>query len=82
MCTDLQSRNRTNVALSRAQEGLYILGNASALADKGAWNAVLDELEEQEAIGPAFGLQCARHPDSTSWIVEPHDFDQVAPGGT
>lgn len=60
---------------------LYILGNASALVGKGSWDAVLNELEEQEAIGPAFGLQCARHPDSTSWVVEPTDFDHVAPGG-
>ena len=60
---------------------MFILGNASALAGHGSWDAVVAELESQDAIGPALPLQCARHPDSVAEAKIPSDFDDVAPGG-
>ncbi|TFY62891.1 hypothetical protein EVJ58_g3578 [Rhodofomes roseus] len=46
----LKSKNRTNVALSRAREGLYILGNAADLKSRSEmWDDVISELEKRQA---------------------------------
>ncbi|KAG8892864.1 hypothetical protein FRC01_013906, partial [Tulasnella sp. 417] len=52
----LRSTNRANVALSRAREGLYILGNADDLLASGSkmWSGVIEQLRQNEQIGPAF----------------------------
>ncbi|KAG8998674.1 hypothetical protein FRB90_012253 [Tulasnella sp. 427] len=60
----LKSANRANVALSRAREGLYILGNADDLLASGSkmWAGVIEQLRQNEQIGSAFPLSCSRHP--------------------
>jgi len=78
----LKSNNRTNVALSRAQHGLYILGNATDLAQKSSmWENVLTELEEKKCLGAGFPIICPKHPDQRQNISKPDMFAQVAPDG-
>lgn len=70
------------VALSRAREGLFILGNHLNLASRShMWRKVIEELEENEAIGEAIPIVCHRHPDSIEFISEPGKLPRLAPDG-
>uniref|UniRef100_A0AAG5D7P0 AAA+ ATPase domain-containing protein n=1 Tax=Anopheles atroparvus TaxID=41427 RepID=A0AAG5D7P0_ANOAO len=54
--------NRICVALSRAREGLFIVGNMDLLARcSKTWADIERLLCEQEAIGDSLPLQCATH---------------------
>lgn len=78
----LKSENRTNVALSRAKEGLYILGNAAQLASKSRmWRGVIEQLEAVESIGTAFPIACQRHPTAVEYVSMPGQLPQFAPDG-
>ncbi|KAJ3035349.1 hypothetical protein HDV00_004049 [Rhizophlyctis rosea] len=59
----LGSSNRTNVMLSRAQEGMYILGNASLMEKKGGamWDGVVGCMRERGQVGRGFRVVCGRH---------------------
>ena len=70
------------VALSRAKEGLFILGNAPQLAERSSlWRHVIDELGKQQCIGGAFPIACYRHPEATTYISAPGKLPEVAPDG-
>lgn len=75
--------NRVNVALSRAREGLYILGNADDLVTSGSkmWTGVIDQLRRNEQIGPAFPLSCSRHPTTLLAASKPGQIAMHAPDG-
>ncbi|KAG8980424.1 hypothetical protein FRC05_006056 [Tulasnella sp. 425] len=75
----LKSKNRTNVALSRAKDGMYILGNACDLARSEMWRGVIAELKRQEAIGPAIPTACYRHPENITPINAPGQIALHAP---
>ncbi|KAF9268371.1 hypothetical protein L218DRAFT_954733 [Marasmius fiardii PR-910] len=77
----LKSSNRINVALSRAQHGLYILGNAFNLRQNGTWRTIIDEMEAKDEIGYALPICCPRHPDQKAFITEPGQLSQRAPLG-
>ncbi|KAK0470915.1 hypothetical protein IW261DRAFT_1586260 [Armillaria novae-zelandiae] len=77
----LKSPNRINVALSRAQHGLYILGNASNLCQNPTWKTIIDEMEQQDQIGFGFPAVCPRHPEQRHVIMEPGQLSDVAPKG-
>ncbi|KAI0332312.1 P-loop containing nucleoside triphosphate hydrolase protein [Cubamyces sp. BRFM 1775] len=78
----LKSENRTNVALSRAREGLYILGNAQNLSAKSKmWRTVLDELDKRDCLGNAFPVVCQRHPDAVQHVSKPGELPRLAPDG-
>ncbi|KAK7060167.1 hypothetical protein VNI00_000931 [Paramarasmius palmivorus] len=46
----LKSSNRINVALSRAQHGLYIFGNAANLRQNDTWKTIIDEMEDKDEL--------------------------------
>lgn len=70
------------MALSRAREGLFILGNAVNLAARSdMWRSVIDELEQSEAVGAAFPVVCQRHPDTIEYVSEPGKLPRLAPDG-
>jgi len=70
------------VALSRAREGLFILGNALNLASRShMWRSVIDELEHNESVGEAFPIVCQRHPDIIEYVSEPGKLPRLAPDG-
>ncbi|KAG2106489.1 hypothetical protein BD769DRAFT_1654653 [Suillus cothurnatus] len=78
----LKSENRTNVALSRAREGLFIFGNATNLSSKSRmWRRIIEELERDEALGPALPIICHRHPETLEYVCEPGQLPQIAPDG-
>lgn len=77
----IQSVNRTNVALSRAKHGLYVMGNASNLRKNPTWNKILDEMEKMGQVGYGFPAICPRHPEQVKFITEPGQLPVVAPLG-
>lgn len=79
----VKSRNRTNVLLSRAKHGMYIIGNAACLEGaNGAdmWHQVLRMLREHSALGDALRLRCQNHGELTC-VRNGDGFDAVADGG-
>ena len=84
MCSlefSFQSSNRINVALSRAQHGLYILGNAANLRQNSTWNQVLSEMESRDQVGNALAVVCARHQGLVRHIDGPNQLPSFAPEG-
>ncbi|OCF35130.1 hypothetical protein I316_03171 [Kwoniella heveanensis BCC8398] len=79
----LKSANRTNVALSRAKQGMVILGNAGLFASQSSmWRSVLDTLEAQEAVFDHIPLRCELHPGHDFGKVQrPGVIPMVAPDG-
>lgn len=78
----LASENRTNVALSRAKEGLFILGNAAQLASRSRmWRSVVEQLEEIHSVGNAFPVSCQRHPATIKLVSQPGTLPLFAPDG-
>lgn len=70
------------VALSRAREGLYILGNASNLSSRSEmWRSVISQLEEDNSVGDAFPVRCHRHQEAVEYISRPGHLPRIAPDG-
>lgn len=78
----LRSDNRTNVSLSRAKEGLFILGNKAQLTAKSPmWKGVLEELESNGCIGKALPISCHRHPEILQHVSQPGHLHLISPDG-
>ncbi|CAM9306840.1 unnamed protein product [Pylaiella littoralis] len=89
----LRSSNRVNVALSRAQHGMYIVGNAGKMINEAErsmlesktgtmWSeSVIPTLREKGAIGPTLELQCARHEDFITVIRKHEELASLAGDG-
>jgi hypothetical protein len=77
----LKTKNRINVLLSRAQHGLYLIGNADTYSNVPMWVDVRRQLEETDSVGPAFRLCCPRHRDTPIECAEPDDFPRLSPEG-
>ncbi|KAI9734023.1 MAG: hypothetical protein M1834_002680 [Cirrosporium novae-zelandiae] len=59
----LRTTNRINVLLSRAQHGMYLIGNIETYSNIPMWAKVLGRLQMTDSVGEAFDLCCPRHPD-------------------
>ncbi|CAG8682106.1 24657_t:CDS:10, partial [Gigaspora margarita] len=78
----LKSRNRSNVLLSRAKHGMFLLGNAELMEKySDFWKRVLLILHERGQIGPGFPIICAQHPDYRNSIYEAGQFNEISPDG-
>ncbi|CAC5364890.1 unnamed protein product [Mytilus coruscus] len=92
----LNRENRICVALSRAKQGLFIIGNSSTLTMKSQhWQTIMKKLQipevdsdENEAVpkylslGKALPLYCQNHPSNEGILAEsPSDFKKVKDGG-
>ncbi|RIA80711.1 hypothetical protein C1645_866307 [Glomus cerebriforme] len=81
----LKSSNRSNVLLSRAREGMYLIGNSELMAKKSEdmWAPVIDILHKRNPSQVGFGMPivCNRHPDYKHIITEPEQFAKVSPNG-
>jgi hypothetical protein len=75
----LRTSNRINVLLSRAQHGMYIIGNTETSAHVPMWGDVLDMLNKNGNVGPHLELCCPRHPETPLQITAPDDFATVSP---
>ncbi|OGE53266.1 hypothetical protein PENARI_c008G07865 [Penicillium arizonense] len=80
-CGFLRSPNRINVLLSRAQHGMYIIGNSQTALHVPMWAKVIEILRQGKNIGTALDLECPRHPSSLIKVSTPDDFPKSSPEG-
>jgi hypothetical protein len=77
----LKTTNRINVLLSRAQHGMYLIGNAETYASVDMWQKVIHMLRANDSVGKGLALCCPRHPDKDAEVQEPEDFHRLSPEG-
>ena len=77
----LRTTNRINVLLSRAQHGMYLIGNADTYSNIVMWQKVLDMLRASESVGKSLDLCCPRHKDDSIQVFKPDDFARLSPEG-
>ncbi|KAF2638002.1 hypothetical protein P280DRAFT_456763 [Massarina eburnea CBS 473.64] len=77
----LKTTNRINVLLSRAQHGMYLIGNANTYSNVPMWEKVIEMLRATDAINASLGLCCPRHPEKTLEVQSPEDFARLSPEG-
>ncbi|KAK8902165.1 hypothetical protein QC760_009643 [Botrytis cinerea] len=83
----LRSKNRVVVALSRAQRGLYIFGNAITVAgqeaDNGSreklWMPILLHLLDERKFGSKLPILCSKHQNHT-YVSEPEHWEDLSGG--
>ncbi|KAL2142872.1 hypothetical protein VTI28DRAFT_640 [Corynascus sepedonium] len=77
----LRTENRINVLLSRAQHGMYLIGNTKTYQNVPMWADVHQQLSSRKAVGTSIALCCPRHPDTPLLCSEPSDFTVKSPEG-
>ncbi|KAF2902959.1 hypothetical protein ILUMI_03228 [Ignelater luminosus] len=78
----LSIENRVCVALSRAKEGFYMMGNMDLLCQNSKlWPKVRASLESQDALGNNLALRCQIHREQVTKVRVPNDFNKVPEGG-
>ena len=77
----LKTTNRINVLLSRAQHGMYLIGNSHTYSKIAMWAQVLGILQASDSVGKSFGLCCPRHTSTEIQVSEPLDFEKLSPEG-
>ncbi|KAJ5422986.1 hypothetical protein N7445_011094 [Penicillium cf. griseofulvum] len=75
----LRTENRINVLLSRAQHGMYLIGNTQTYLNVPMWADVHSQLSSANAVGTELALCCPRHPDTPIICSEPYDFERKSP---
>lgn len=78
-CGFLKTSNRINVLLSRAQHGMYIIGNTNSYRNVPMWADVMKLLASGQNLGTKLELQCARHPNTPILVSQPDHFLQFSP---
>ena len=77
----LKESNRICVALSRARQGFYCIGNVSFLKSQCIlWKEICDDLETKNAIGQILTLVCKRH-SNVNEVRNWSDFSKFKLGG-
>lgn len=77
----LKESNRICVALSRARQGFYCIGNFGLLRSKSPlWKEICDDLETKNAVGQTLPLVCKRH-DRCNEVRNGRDFQKFPLGG-
>lgn len=77
----LQTNNRINVLLSRAQHGMYLIGNSETYSNIPMWSDVLGILRADDSIGEYLSLCCPRHTDTEIRVYQPDHFATFSPEG-
>ena len=77
----LKTTNRINVLLSRAQHGMYLIGNTDTYSKVPMWAQVRDLLQGADSLGTALGLCCPRHRETDIQVAQPEDFSRLSPEG-
>ena len=70
----LRTENRINVLLSRAQYGIYLIGNAETYLNVEMWADVHSQLSRTNAVSTELALCCPRHPDTPILCSSPYNF--------
>jgi hypothetical protein len=77
----LKTTNRINVLLSRAQHGMYLIGNARTYSNIPMWSQVLGMLRANDSVEEALDICCPRHPETEILVHQPGDFAILSPEG-
>ena len=77
----LRTTNRINVLLSRAQHGMYLIGNIDTYSNIPMWANIHAMLQATDSIGQALGLCCPRHTGTEIQVLQPEDFARFSPEG-
>ncbi|KAF4343606.1 NFX1-type zinc finger-containing protein [Fusarium beomiforme] len=77
----LRTENRINVLLSRAQHGMYLIGNSETYLNRPMWADVYNQLSQAGSVGNEIELCCPRHKDIKIICTEPEDFPIKSPEG-
>lgn len=78
----VQTKNRINVALSRAKHGMYIMGNRDQLAEKNdMWRRILEDLTENGCVGQGWPVGCHLHPENRYLAERPGVISLRSPVG-
>jgi len=78
----LNTSNRICVALSRARQGMYIVGNGYMLSEKNdVWNAIIEVMSKGSNFGTQLVLQCQNHKSTSTPVSCANDFKNVEDGG-
>ncbi|KAL7286568.1 hypothetical protein TKK_0019195 [Trichogramma kaykai] len=78
----LREKNRVCVALSRARDGLYIMGNMNDLLVKNhIWPTIKLVLDKQKAFGEHLEVRCQIHRNQVTKIKTAYDFKKCPNGG-
>lgn len=81
----MKSPERLTVLLSRAREGMIMIGNAQTfLASKRGsdhWRELMQKLEAGGHVYDGIPLRCVKHPESTRTIKSAEEFDIYSPDG-
>ena len=77
----LAEPNRICVALSRARQGFYCIGNFDRLSKKSdLWREICDDMRSKQKLGDALILECERH-GKVRDAKTAKDFDMFPSGG-
>jgi hypothetical protein len=77
----LKTSNRINVLLSRAQHGMYLIGNTETYSNVDMWQKVINMLEAKDSVGDTLALCCPRHTEKVIEVRGPDEFAIVSPEG-
>lgn len=76
---------RLNVMLSRARDGLIVIGNSdtfmNARKGKEVWRKLFNHLKQNDHIYEGFPVKCEKHPDRTALLSSGEDFEMQCPDG-
>jgi hypothetical protein len=73
----LKNLNRINVAVSRAEDGLFVVGNSGLMATVGYWNNMISVFKAKNAFGDALLACCSRHVDQKHEVRQPEEFGAI-----
>lgn len=76
---------RLNVLLSRARNGLIIIGNASTFIASGkgrsVWAPCIEQLTQAGNLFEGLPVKCERHPGRVALLKTREDFETECPDG-
>jgi hypothetical protein len=81
----MSAPERLNVMLSRARDGLIMIGNAEtfmkARKGKEVYCKLFDHLNEHNHVYDGVPIKCEKHPDRVAVLSSPEDFEINCPDG-
>ena len=81
----MSSQERLNVLLSRARNGLIIIGNSETFlksrSGKEIWSKFLDMVKRLGYFYEGLPVRCERHNNTKNVLKSPEDFEKLCPDG-
>ena len=81
----MDSPERLNVLLSRARNGLILIGNSQTFLHSrkggGLWKRFFTLLEKGQYVYQGFPVKCEKHPGQVVLLKGTSDFDDHCPDG-